>query len=79
MIFHVWKLTAVLLVVAGVAGCSSATPTCSQQVATHPGMTCLDIGLGWYHAEFASMPADEHSNGTTSAPVAPVSLTLSVN
>ncbi len=73
MVARVFKLSAVLFLIAAVGGCSSGTsPTCSQQVAIHPGMTCLDVGLGWYHAQFASqMPLDRTDAGAGLA--APVS------
>src|SRR5215469_8937972 len=55
------KLSAVVLFIAGLTGCSSANSTCLQAVEAHPGLTCLDVGVGWYHAQFASqMPGDQH-------------------
>jgi PBP1b-binding outer membrane lipoprotein LpoB len=46
--FYYWLLFAFVLV-----GCSSKT-SCLQEVAQRPGMTCMDVGLGWYHFQFAS-------------------------
>jgi hypothetical protein len=79
MFSWVWKLSAMLLFIASVSGCSSGNSTCSQMVASHPGMTCLDVGLGWYHAEFASMAADQHSDHASVGPLLPVSSSLSSN
>ena len=36
------------------AGCSLNQPKCIEEVANKPGMTCLDVGMGWYHFQFAS-------------------------
>jgi hypothetical protein len=73
MIFRAWKLSAVFLFAAGLVGCSANSP-CLQEVATHPGMTCADIGLGWYHAVFVSqVPADQHYAHMNEAPVTPAS------
>jgi hypothetical protein len=63
---QVWKLSAALLFIAAVAGCSSNS-TCLREVETHPGMTCLDVGLGWYHAQFASQMPVEQSSGRDGA------------
>jgi hypothetical protein len=79
MFSWVWKLSAMLLFIAGVSGCSSGNSTCSQMVASHPGMTCLDVGLGWYQAEFANMPADQHSDRAGATPSSTVSSTWSSN
>jgi hypothetical protein len=77
MISRVWRLSALLLFIAGIAGCSSANSTCLQEVSAHPGMTCLDVGIGWYHAQFASqLPTDQRSEGVHPAPFAPVSSSL---
>jgi hypothetical protein len=73
MISRARKLPAVLLLAAGVAGCS-ANSACLQEVSTHPGMTCMDVGLGWYHAVFVSqVPADQHYSRVNEAPVTPAS------
>jgi hypothetical protein len=72
MFTWVGKLSPLLFFIAVVSGCSSAKSTCSQVVATHPGMTCLDFGFGWYHAEFASMPSDQPPDHIGAAPLAPV-------
>lgn len=77
MISLVWKLSALALFAASIAGCSSRDSKCSEEVATHPGMTCLDVGLGWYHAEFAQMPADQPSDHAV--PPVPVASSLSTN
>lgn len=72
MFSRIWKLSVALLFAAALAGCSSANSTCSQEVATHPGMTCFDLGIGWYHAEFASQ-ADQRPDHVGSALATPVS------
>jgi hypothetical protein len=79
MFSRVWKLSAMLLFVAGVSGCSSGNPSCSQMAASHPGMTCLDVGFGWYHAEFANMPTDQNSGSVSAAPLSTASSTWSSN
>ena len=48
-----------LFLILGLAGCSSHD-SCLDQVANRPGMTCLDVGLGWYHIQFASQPPQNH-------------------
>jgi hypothetical protein len=79
MFSKVGKLFAVLMFTAGVSGCSSGNSSCSQMVASHPGMTCLDVGFGWYHREFASMPADQHSDRVSATPLSTASSTWSSN
>ena len=76
---RVWNLSAALLLAAGVGGCSSPNSACLQAVEAHPGMTCLDVGLGWYHAQFVSrMPTDQRSDEAAASGL-PISSTLSSN
>jgi hypothetical protein len=79
MFSRVSKLSAMLLFIVGVSGCSSGNSSCSQMAASHPGMTCLDVGFGWYHAEFANMPAEQHSGSVSDAPLSTASSTWSSN